>query len=84
MEQNLYKKLLARKKQGEKLERNDITKEELEVLFKEVPDSAIAELYEVTKSQVTTKRKNGILNKLILQLKRFLMTVKPIKLCLKL
>lgn len=57
MEQNLYKKLLTRKKQGEKLEWNDITKEELETLFKEVPDSVIAELYEVTKSQVTTKRK---------------------------
>lgn len=72
MEQNLYKKLLAKKKQGEKLEWNDITKEELEDLFEEVPDSMIAELYDVTKSQVTTKRKKWDIKQINYAIRDFL------------
>ena len=57
MEQNLYEKLKERKRKGEKLDWNAITREELEDLFEKATDSAIAELYEVSKSQVTAKRK---------------------------
>ena len=56
MEQDLYNKLLEKKNKGEKLEWDNITKEELEKLFEEVTDNMIAELYEVKKSQVQTKR----------------------------
>lgn len=57
MEQDLYKKLTERKSKGEKLDWNNITKEELEELFENNSDNMIAELYGVTKSQVTTKRR---------------------------
>lgn len=57
MEQNLYEKLLKQKNEGKKLDWNSISKEELENLFAEHSDSIIAELYDITKSQVTNKRR---------------------------
>lgn len=57
MKQNLYEKLLKQKNEGKKLDWNSITKEELENLFEEHSDSMIAELYDITKSQVTNKRR---------------------------
>ena len=57
MEQNLYEKLLKQKNEGKKLDWNSITKEELENLFEKHSDSIIAELYDITKSQVTNKRR---------------------------
>lgn len=57
MKQNLYEKLLKQKNEGKKLDWNSITKEELENLFEEYSDSIIAELYDITKSQVTNKRR---------------------------
>lgn len=57
MNQNLYEELLKQKNEGKKLDWNSITKEELENLFEEHSDSIIAELYDITKSQVTNKRK---------------------------
>lgn len=56
MEQNLYQKLMERKNKGERLEWNDITKEELEELFEKNTDNMIADLYDVSKSQVKSKR----------------------------
>lgn len=56
MDNNLYEELKQRKQRGEKLEWEKITKEELEELFKNTPDSMIAELYGVSKSQVKYKR----------------------------
>lgn len=56
MEEDLYQKLVKRKKKGEKLEWNNITKEELEDLFEKYTDSMIADLYDVSKSQVKSKR----------------------------
>ena len=60
MNQNLYEELLKQKNVGKKLDWNSITKEELEDLFEKCSDSIIAELYDITKAQVTNKRKNGI------------------------
>ena len=57
MNQNLYEELLKQKNEGKKLDWNSITKEELEALFETHADSTIAELYNITKSQVTNKRK---------------------------
>ena len=57
MKKNLYQELVERKNKGKKLEWNDITKEELEELFEKSSDSMIANLYGVSKSQVTNKRK---------------------------
>lgn len=56
MKQELYKNLLEKKNNGEKLDWDLITKEELEELFEENSDNMIAELYEITKSQVRAKR----------------------------
>ena len=56
MEKNLYQELVERKNKGEKLEWNNITKEELEELFEEHTDNMIADLYDVSKSQVKSKR----------------------------
>lgn len=56
MEKDLYKELIERKRNGEKLEWNNITKEELEELFKKESDTIIAELYGVSNSQVKYKR----------------------------
>ena len=60
MNQNLYDELLKQKNEGKKLDWNSITKEELENLFEKHSDGIIAELYDINKSQVTNKRKNGI------------------------
>lgn len=58
MEKVLYNKLVERKKSGEKLNWNDITKEELNQLWEEYAiDNMIADLYDVTKSQVAYKRR---------------------------
>ena len=57
MKQNLYEELLKQKNEGKKLDWDSITKEELENLFEEHSDSIIAELYGITKSQVTNKRR---------------------------
>lgn len=56
MRQDLYEELLEKRNKGENLEWDNITKEELEELFEKRSDSAIAELYGVSKSKVTTKR----------------------------
>ena len=56
MKQDLYQQLNLRKKQGETLEWDKITKEELKELFREYPDSAIADLYNIKKEQVRAKR----------------------------
>ena len=56
MKSDLYEKLLERKNKGEQLDWDSITKEELENLFETHPDSVIAELYDITKSQVKNKR----------------------------
>ncbi len=57
MNQNLYEELLKQKNEGKKLDWNSITKEELENLFEKHSDSIIAELYDITKAQVTNKRR---------------------------
>ena len=57
MEQDLYDKLLKQKNEQKKLDWDSITKEELEALFETCSDSMIAELYDITKSQVTSKRR---------------------------
>lgn len=63
MEKNLFKELNERKNIGEKLEWDDITKEELEELFDEnISDSMISELYGVSASKVTYKRKKWNIN----------------------
>ncbi len=56
MKQDLYEELVERKNRGEKLEWDNITREELEELFDKRSDNMIAELYGVSKSKVTTKR----------------------------
>ena len=56
MDKSVYEELKQRKQKGEKLAGEKITKEELEELFKDTPDSMIAELYGVSKSQVKYKR----------------------------
>ena len=56
MKQDLYQQLNLRKKQGETLEWDKITKEQLKELFREYPDSAIADLYNIKKEQVRAKR----------------------------
>lgn len=57
MNQDLYEELLKQKNEGKKLDWSSITKEELEDLFEKNSDSMIAELYNISKSQVTTKRR---------------------------
>ncbi len=57
MGNQLYNKLSERKNSGEKLVWDEITREELEDLFEDIPDSMIAELYGVSKADVTKKRK---------------------------
>lgn len=57
MKQDLYEQLVERKNKGEKLVWDDITREELEELFEKRSDNIIAELYGISKSQVTSKRK---------------------------
>lgn len=56
MDNNLYQNLLERKNKGEKLDWNSITREELEKLFENTSDNMIAELFNVSKSQVKYKR----------------------------
>ena len=57
MNNKLYEELRKRKESGEKLDWNKISKDELKELFDEnIPDSMIAELYEISKSKVTYKR----------------------------
>lgn len=56
MKQDLYEKLVKRKNNGEILNWNLITKNELEELFSKYSDNAIAELYEVNAYEVKKKR----------------------------
>ncbi len=56
MDQDLYKELNERKIIGGKLKWDNITREELEELYKKYSDNIIAELYGVSKSQVKYKR----------------------------
>lgn len=56
MDQDLYKELNERKSIGGKLKWDNITREELEELYKKYSDNIIAELYGVSKSQVKYKR----------------------------
>lgn len=72
MKQDLYEELVERKNKGEKLVWNDITKEELEELFEKRSDNMIAELYGVTKSQVTTKRRKWDIKLINYTIKNFL------------
>lgn len=71
MEQNLYQELVERKNKGEKLEWNNITKEELEELFEEHTDNMIADLYDVSKSQVKSKREKWDIKLINYTLKKF-------------
>lgn len=54
-----YKELEQKKNSGEKLDWNNISKDQLRHLFflDNIPDSLIAKLYDVTKNKVTYKRK---------------------------
>ena len=72
MNQNLYEELLKQKNEGKKLDWNSITKEELENLFEEHSDSIIAELYDITKSQVTSKRRKWDIKLYNYAIKKFL------------
>ncbi len=72
MKQNLYEELLKQKNEGKKLDWNSITKEELENLFEEHSDSTIAELYDITKSQVTNKRRKWDIKLYNSAIKKFL------------
>ncbi len=72
MNQNLYEELIKRKNGGEKLDWSSITKEELENLFEEHSDSMIAELYNITKSQVINKRREWDIKQYNYLLKNFL------------
>ena len=72
MNQNLYEELNKRKNGGEKLDWSSITKEELENLFEEHSDSMIAELYNITKSQVINKRREWDIKQYNYLLKNFL------------
>lgn len=56
MKKDLYEELKQRKENGENLEWDKITKEDLKKLFKNNSDSMIAELYGVNISQVKYKR----------------------------
>ena len=71
MEKDLYQKLVERKNKGEKLEWNNITKEELEELFEKNTDSMIADLYGVSKSQVKSKRGKWDIKLINYTLKKF-------------
>lgn len=71
MKKDLYQKLTERKNKGEKLEWNNITKEELEELFEESTDSMIADLYEVSQSQVKRKREKWDIKLINYTLKKF-------------
>ena len=71
MEKNLYQELVERKNKGEKLEWNNITKEELEELFEEHTDNMIADLYDVSKSQVKSKREKWDIKQINYTLKKF-------------
>ncbi len=63
MGENLYNKLKYKKENGEKLDWDKITKEELEELFEEdIPDSMVSDLYNVSQSKVTYKRKKWNIN----------------------
>ena len=72
MKQNLYEELLKQKNEGKKLDWDSITKEELENLFEEHSDSIIAELYDITKSQVTSKRRKWDIKLYNYAIKKFL------------
>ena len=71
MEKDLYQKLVERKNKSEKLEWNDITKEELEELFEKNTDSMIANLYGISKSQVASKRKKWDIKLINYTIKKF-------------
>lgn len=72
MKHNLYEELIeTRKNRGEKLEWNNISKEELEELFENCSDNMIAELYEVSKSQVTLKREKWDIKQINYTIKHF-------------
>lgn len=72
MEQNLYEKLVEKKNNGEKLDWNNITKDELEELFEKSTDNMIADLYGVTKSQVISKRRKWNIKLINYSIKNFL------------
>lgn len=72
MKQDLYEELVEKKSNGEKLNWNNITKEELENLFENKSDNTIAELYGITKSQVTSKRRKWDIKLINYTLKNFL------------
>ena len=72
MEQDLYNKLIEKKSNGEKLDWNTITRDELETLFEKHSDNMIAELYGVKKSQVTSKRNKWDIKLINYTLKNFL------------
>ncbi|MCI8396628.1 MAG: hypothetical protein HFJ52_02910 [Clostridia bacterium] len=72
MKKNLYQELVERKNKGEKLEWNDITKGELEELFEKNTDNMIADLYNVSKSQVKNKREKWDIKQINYIWKRFL------------
>lgn len=57
MKEDLYEELIKRKNNGEKLDWDKVTKEELAELYKHYPDSTIAELYGISQSRVKSKRK---------------------------
>lgn len=71
MMQDLYEKLVERKNNGEKLAWSDITREELEELFEKHTDSMIADLYDVSKSQVKNKREKWDIKLINYTLKSF-------------
>ena len=72
MEKDLYQKLVERKNKGEKLEWNNITKEELEELFEKNTDNVIADLYGVSQSQVKNKRQKWNIKLINYTIKNFL------------
>ena len=72
MEKDLYQKLIERKNNGEKLEWSVITKEELEELFEKNTDRMIANLYEVSQSQVKNKRKKWNIKMINYTIKNFI------------
>ena len=63
---------MERKNKGERLEWNDITKEELEELFEKNTDNMIADLYDVSKSQVKSKREKWDIKMINYTLEKFL------------
>ena len=65
-------KLIITNDKGEKLEWKNITKEQLEELFEKRSDSVIAELYGVSKSQVTSKRRKWDIKLINYTVKNFL------------